>query len=411
MKEGPSFPARLKDRHQPMGGRNDPPRPAKAVHFYHHHPVSSGVDTPRRRGGDGANVALCLSGGGIRAALFHLGALRRLNELGILRKVDTIVSVSGGSILAAFLAKFIRDTNEWPVAPGDWQERISGPFQRLASRDLRTWALVSKYWNVGVAGHRVRILERTYDRYLTGGMRLADLPVRPEFRFCASDLHLGVPWIFSKEKVGNSLRGYLDPRQRGQGSAWTLARAVAASSCFPPVFGPMRVDLRGLGRTPGSDAEATALGEALLSDGGVIDNFGVETVRWTHSWIIVSDGGAPLRFEVEARVLPGLQLALAASQHQSIDLRKRWLIDQFFVEARRRRFAQKLEQAGASSILDENDHASDGPKGTYLGISSSADGFGSSFGYSRDLAERSISRIRTDLTLLIHSNCRDERRM
>ena len=43
-------------------------------------------------------LALCLSGGGFRAALFHLGALRRLNELGILSRVDTIASVSGGSI-------------------------------------------------------------------------------------------------------------------------------------------------------------------------------------------------------------------------------------------------------------------------------------------------------------------------
>jgi NTE family protein len=32
-------------------------------------------------------VAVCLSGGGFRAALFHLGALRRLHELGILQKV------------------------------------------------------------------------------------------------------------------------------------------------------------------------------------------------------------------------------------------------------------------------------------------------------------------------------------
>jgi len=29
-------------------------------------------------------IGLCLSGGGYRAALFHLGALRRLNEFGIL---------------------------------------------------------------------------------------------------------------------------------------------------------------------------------------------------------------------------------------------------------------------------------------------------------------------------------------
>ena len=42
-----------------------------------------------------AGIALCLSGGGFRAAIFHLGAARRLNELGILSRVDTISAVFG----------------------------------------------------------------------------------------------------------------------------------------------------------------------------------------------------------------------------------------------------------------------------------------------------------------------------
>ena len=48
-------------------------------------------------------IGLCLSGGRFRASLFHLGALRRLNERGILARKDfrTIASVSGGSITAA----------------------------------------------------------------------------------------------------------------------------------------------------------------------------------------------------------------------------------------------------------------------------------------------------------------------
>src|SRR5215210_3805761 len=62
-----------------------------------------------------AGIALCLSGGGFRAALFHLGAVRRLNELGILSRLDTISSVSGGSIISAHLAGRIR---HWPAAGG-----------------------------------------------------------------------------------------------------------------------------------------------------------------------------------------------------------------------------------------------------------------------------------------------------
>src|SRR5437879_10945010 len=71
-------------------------------------PSSHGLETymPSREARDG--IALCLSGGGFRAALFHLGALRRLNELGFLSKMRTISSVSGGSVANGLLARLWR---------------------------------------------------------------------------------------------------------------------------------------------------------------------------------------------------------------------------------------------------------------------------------------------------------------
>lgn len=47
-------------------------------------------------------IGIALSGGGYRAAAFHLGTLRALDRLGILSKIDVISSVSGGSILSAY---------------------------------------------------------------------------------------------------------------------------------------------------------------------------------------------------------------------------------------------------------------------------------------------------------------------
>ena len=45
-------------------------------------------------------VALCLSGGGYRAMIFHLGVLWRLNEASLLPQLARISSVSGGRYLA-----------------------------------------------------------------------------------------------------------------------------------------------------------------------------------------------------------------------------------------------------------------------------------------------------------------------
>ena len=49
-------------------------------------------------------IGLALSGGGFRAALFHLGVIRRLEELGVMKHVQTISAVSGGAIIAAYYA-------------------------------------------------------------------------------------------------------------------------------------------------------------------------------------------------------------------------------------------------------------------------------------------------------------------
>src|ERR671922_263111 len=46
-------------------------------------------------------LGLALSGGGHRAAFFHIGVLARLAELGLLRPIQAISTVSGGSIVGA----------------------------------------------------------------------------------------------------------------------------------------------------------------------------------------------------------------------------------------------------------------------------------------------------------------------
>jgi predicted acylesterase/phospholipase RssA len=46
-------------------------------------------------------LGLALAGGGFRASLFHLGVLRRMAEMDILRYVEVLSTVSGGSIIGA----------------------------------------------------------------------------------------------------------------------------------------------------------------------------------------------------------------------------------------------------------------------------------------------------------------------
>lgn len=180
--------------------------------------------------GERAGVALCLSGGGFRAALFHLGAARRLNELGVLSRVDTVSAVSGGGILAAHLAERLP---RWP-APGevvpDWQERVADPFHAVTGRNLRTGPILRRLapWHWGDPSTAGRALARRLEKDLTR-LRLGDLPERPRFVFCATDMVYGRFWIFERRGVGRpDTDAGLTPRP-----TWRVARAVAASACFP----------------------------------------------------------------------------------------------------------------------------------------------------------------------------------
>jgi predicted acylesterase/phospholipase RssA len=49
----------------------------------------------------GKEIGLALSGGGVRAAVFHLGVLKRLADEGLLESVSAISTVSGGSLVMA----------------------------------------------------------------------------------------------------------------------------------------------------------------------------------------------------------------------------------------------------------------------------------------------------------------------
>ena len=57
----------------------------------------------RAQAGDPEGIWLAMSGGGLRAALFHFGAIKRLYELDLLEDVTVISATSGGAMIAALL--------------------------------------------------------------------------------------------------------------------------------------------------------------------------------------------------------------------------------------------------------------------------------------------------------------------
>jgi hypothetical protein len=81
---------------------------------------------------------LALSGGGFRAAAYHLGVLKRLRELGLLAQIDVLSTVSGGSITGAYWIFWQASQGNTLTDDEEWQkfELSLIRFMQLGVREL-----------------------------------------------------------------------------------------------------------------------------------------------------------------------------------------------------------------------------------------------------------------------------------
>jgi NTE family protein len=275
-------------------------------------------------------IALCLSGGGFRAMVFHLGALWRLNEVGLLKKLDRISSVSGGSITAGMLGL------QWQRLNFDGQgtatnllDLVITPVLDLADHTLDVISIAE-----GIINPFKSIAEEIADAYrshLYGHATLQDLPSDnegPRFVINATNVQTKVLWRFSKPYMGDYRVGLI------KNPTLQLAVAVGASSAFPPVLSPVELKLHPQDFDPASAGDlqkAPFNTDVVLSDGGVYDNLGLETAWKDYRTILVSDGGGATSDDPEPRkdwVQHSVRI-LELLDNQVGSLRKRWVVGSF----------------------------------------------------------------------------------
>lgn len=249
------------------------------------------------------NISLSLSGGGLRATLFGLGSLWRINDAGLLHALGRVTSVSGGSITAGLLAARWRDLEILEGRSPGFERLIADPVRDYCRRGLSYEVVVR-----GLLDPRSTAAERYETQYaerLFGKATLADLPdpgtdAAPEFVFFATSQQVGTGVQLSRAKIANDVLGeYPEPRL-------TLARAVAASSAFPPLLSPVFIETNPDAWRGGSQPSwqlAALRARLAVSDGGVYDNLGLESALGHGGIVLVSDAGSafprlerPLRF-------------------------------------------------------------------------------------------------------------------
>jgi NTE family protein len=91
-----------------------------------------------------AKLGLALSGGGFRASFFHLGVLAQLANRGLLRQVEALSTVSGGSIIGALyylqVKKLLEEKVDQEITDQDYMDLVATmeqDFLLAVQRNLR----------------------------------------------------------------------------------------------------------------------------------------------------------------------------------------------------------------------------------------------------------------------------------
>ena len=270
-------------------------------------------------------VGLALSGGGFRASLFHLGVLARLAEADVLRFVETLSTVSGGSIVGAHYYLEVQRLLEGQPDRTITREhyirivrRVQRMFFRGVRRNLRMRALSSLGSNLRMmvteSYTRSSRLGELYERELYASvadgkhdrdrtmaqLRVIPAPPQANLRFNpkfsnwrrrakvpvlllnSASLNSGHNWQFTATWMGEPpglfdantdidanvryRRLYYHEAPTEELRHYRLGHAVAASACVPGLFEPLVLSGLYPGRT------------VRLVDGGVHDNQGVEAL-------------------------------------------------------------------------------------------------------------------------------------
>ena len=311
-------------------------------------------------------IGLALSGGGFRASLFHIGVLARLAELDVLRRVEVLSCVSGGSILGAYYYLKVeqlikRCGNQTPgrdeylklmqEVEADFLKAIAKNVRmRLLTNPLRVFQMaVSRgYSRTERAGQLYQ--ELIYSPLGDKDWRLPELQIKPGDELepdtfnprhenwhrttkvpilivNATAMNTGHNWQFAATWMGeppSAIDDDVDSADRLRRMYYTeapdgykdpsLGRAVAASAAVPGLFPPIK--LRKL--YPGITVE--------LSDGGVHDNQGIASlIDQDCSVILVSDASGQGESIVEPKDRAPLILSRTMSVTMARIRQAQWL--------------------------------------------------------------------------------------
>lgn len=234
-------------------------------------------------------IALALSGGGYRAAIYHLGVLQYLSSCilddgrTLMDEVKTISGVSGGALVALWYVQ-----NE--ILHKDREKSLVDLYSKLCATNIAEQTIKEFYSNSFKGNSFVHALSNVYDKLLFNGMEFGSIMEMAEngpihhFSVEATDFSNGIPFRFqaTNNLGGDHPYGLIGNKYntipRDLAKELRLCDIAAASSCFPMAFEPLVLDENYCEEFKNS-AYFNSGKSIVLMDGGVVDNQAIDSVR------------------------------------------------------------------------------------------------------------------------------------
>ena len=252
-------------------------------------------------------IGIALSGGGIRAIVYHLGILKWLAESGFLESITYISSVSGGSLCVGLI--YAHNDKKWPSSQQYLEQVLPRIEEVIMDSDIQISSLLRMFpfW----MHRKVNLLAKVIGKKWGVSGTMSDLGEIPVWCANCTTYETGKRFGISQNRMGDIVVGY------AEGHELPISDAMAASAGFPILIGPyaLRRDKycwNASGFEPKTLAFNTRLPDGRnfhLWDGGVFDNLGLEAFFHISdspsgghlskgiNYIIVSNAGAPSGFK------------------------------------------------------------------------------------------------------------------
>lgn len=214
-------------------------------------------------------IGLALSGGGMRAAVFHLGVLKALAKHHMLAQVSHISTVSGASICMGLI--YGCNKNCWP----DDEEFLTSVFPKIKAmitqKDIQWHAVLRLliepyYWD-----KKVNLLANVMEQRWNVSGCLQDIPIYPKWTINTTAYETGKDFRMDTTQMGSLQSGYVAKPH------FMLTHAMAASAGFPVLIGPYKLKTKDY-QWVDDHANPIIVQDQILHlwDGGVYDNMGLD---------------------------------------------------------------------------------------------------------------------------------------